>query len=123
MASVGRLQRRDGELVAAQPRGEAIGEIGRAQPLRDLPQHVVARGMAERVVDALEAVEIHEEDRDRFAPRAGLREALVERPVEGAAIGQLREIVRAGEMEERRSMRWRSVMSCTSPTIAAGRPA
>ena len=39
-----------------------------AQPPRDLPEQLVAGGVAERVVDVLEAVEVEHQDRERQAP-------------------------------------------------------
>ena len=69
------------ELVAA----EARDRVGRAQrggqPRREREQHLVAGGVAERVVDQLEAVEVEREDRDvdALALPAGER---VREPVE-----------------------------------------
>ncbi len=54
------------ELVATQPRhGVGIAHALR-QPLGGLPQHHVARGVAEAVVDRLEVVEVDEEQRERL---------------------------------------------------------
>src|SRR6266702_3910582 len=52
----------DRELVAAQPSNEVLGPDRFAQPLRYAPEELVADQMAERVVDALEFVDIDVED-------------------------------------------------------------
>ena len=51
------------ELVAAEPRHEILGPQHLAQPLGDRAQQLVAAGMAERVVDLLELVEVDEQQR------------------------------------------------------------
>ena len=55
----------DRELVAAGPGDQRVLTAGIAQALSDLAQQRVADGMAERVVDRLEAVEIDVEHRHR----------------------------------------------------------
>ena len=62
---VGRLRREDAELVAAEPRHGVARPDRLAQPARHLLQQHVARVVAERVVDLLEAVEIEHHDRQR----------------------------------------------------------
>ena len=65
----------DRELVAAQA-GRGVGRAqGRLQALADLGQQLVARGVPERVVDRLEVVEVHEQDRDRLVGRAACARA------------------------------------------------
>ena len=51
------------ELVAAEARDEILGPQHLAQPLGDRAQQLVAAGMAERVVDLLELVEVDEQQR------------------------------------------------------------
>ena len=63
----------DGELVAAEPRDRVRRPHGFAQPGGDLLQHLVARGVAEAVVDGLEIVEVEEDDGDARAARAARR--------------------------------------------------
>ena len=60
---------------AAQPRGDAI-------------QQLVARVMAERVVDELEAIEVEHQDGELLAVVLGVHHGLVETIVEQDAIGQ-----------------------------------
>ena len=65
----------DEELVAAQPR-DGVGRAHRVvQPRRERDQQVVARLVAQRVVDELELVEVGEQHGDRaaVAPAAGER--------------------------------------------------
>jgi hypothetical protein len=51
------------ELVAAEPRHEVLGPQHLAQPFGHRAQQLVAAGMAERVVDLLELVEVDEQQR------------------------------------------------------------
>ena len=53
------------ELVAAEPAEDVVGSQQRAQPLGESDQHLVARRVAEAVVDDLEVVQVEEHDRDR----------------------------------------------------------
>ena len=69
-----------GELVAAEAR-ERLGDVEHAVQARgDLDQHVVARLVAERVVDGAEAVQADQQDGDARAqrPRQRLLEPLLE---------------------------------------------
>ena len=64
----------DRELVAAEPRhGVAHAQRG-AQARRDRLQHPVAGGVAERVVDRLEVVEVQEQHGERPAVVASAAE-------------------------------------------------
>ena len=89
------------ELVAAEPR-DRVGRPDRlGQPSREGEQHLVAGGVAGRVVDQLEAVEIEHEDRhvDALAPAAPHR---VAEPVERErAVRQVRERVMEGGVARR----------------------
>jgi len=54
----------EGELVAAQPGDRVALSDVLLDALRDLTEELVPDGMAEGVVDDLEAVEVEEEDRE-----------------------------------------------------------
>ena len=92
----------DRELVAADPGREVPGPQGRLDALADGREELVARGVAEGVVDDLEVVEVEEQD-DRDQPgRVGRLEALghalgEERPVgepgQGVVVGLVLELV------------------------------
>ena len=58
------------EFVAAEPHAEVRGAAGIAHALGGHDQHIVAGGMAERVVDLLEAVEIELHHGQPFARAA-----------------------------------------------------
>ncbi len=58
------------ELVAAQTNAEVAAAQGVAEPLGDLHEQLVAGRVAEHVVDALEAVQVDEEERDVGATAA-----------------------------------------------------
>jgi hypothetical protein len=67
-SSVVAAAEQDGELVAAEAR-DAVGVgHGATQPRAHLAQHVVADAVAQRVVDVLEAVQVHHEDAELVAP-------------------------------------------------------
>ncbi|MGY3124085.1 hypothetical protein ACVWXQ_008022 [Bradyrhizobium sp. S3.14.4] len=61
------------------------------QPACDLQQEFVARGVAELVVDLLEAVEVEQEHREFLAGQGHPPQRGFERLVEGEAVGQQRE--------------------------------
>ena len=66
---VRRVLGQHGELVAAEPGHEVAVPDGAGDPLGDRDEQGVAGGVAERVVDDLEVVEVEEQDRgDRLAP-------------------------------------------------------
>ena len=71
-ARIGRLvdaALQDGEFIAAQARdGVALAQTV-AHALGDLPEQLVAERVAERVVDALEAIEIETQDRELLISR------------------------------------------------------
>ena len=78
----------NGELVAAHARDDVGVPRQRAQPFGDHLEELVAGGMAQRIVDGLEVVEIEEVSRDVFAalgPGEGLLEVLVEQDPVGQA--------------------------------------
>ena len=88
------------ELVAAQPRDGVRLAHRAGQPLRDRLQQLVAGVVAQRVVDALEVVEVEEQARDVRAVALRLREDLLQPLVEQRPVRQsgqdvvLRELVR-----------------------------
>ena len=89
----------DGELVAAEPRHEILAPDNGAQAAGDDLQERVARRMAVRIVDLLEAVEIDPEDGERI----GLlqrRKAGAEFLEEAAAVGEPRQRVLAREFRD-----------------------
>ncbi len=66
------MRRQHRELVPAQPRDQVVLAHRRLQPVADPDQHLVADGMAVDVVDALEAVEVQQQQCVR-APGPGRR--------------------------------------------------
>src|SRR3546814_3269430 len=70
------------------------------EALRDALQDSIALGMAERVIDRLEAVEIEEQDRAGDIGRLRGRQRLAEQLADAAAIGEAREHVHVGEIGE-----------------------
>ena len=58
------------EFVPAEPRDLATAHCARlvfvCEPTGDLHQHCVADGMPERIVDFLEAIQIHRQQRARY---------------------------------------------------------
>jgi hypothetical protein len=70
-APTGRHQQR--EFIATEPRDAAGRPISACSRMADLAQHVIADPVPERIVDEFEAIQIHDQDRQRlalrFAPR------------------------------------------------------
>src|SRR5207244_5655337 len=88
-----RLGEQEGGLLAADPsRHVDVAEV-LAHELCELPQDLVARLMAETVVDELEVIEIAEHDRQRRAKRARTHDLAVERLDEAAAIDETGQVV------------------------------
>ena len=90
----------DGEFVAAEPRQHLILVEDAGRAARDRLQQRVAGGMAEKVVDLLEAVEVDAEQRQLAAVRGGHRDLAVELAVEAAAIGQAGQRIVLGEVAQ-----------------------
>ena len=90
---VGHQQR---ELVAAEPGDDGVrGDL--AQPLGDLDQHLIAAGIADRIVHLIEAIEI--DDSISEGPVLGTGgKALVEQIEQLAVVGQAGERVLVGEL-------------------------
>ena len=89
------------ELVAAEAGdGVARRARSRAEPAGHLDEQLVAGGVAERVVDDLEAVEVDEEDDDVFASAVGPGERLAQPVEQERAVGQPGERVVEGVVGE-----------------------
>ena len=130
----------DGELVAAQARGGVHLAEGRAQPVGDADEQLVAGGVAQRVVDGLEVVEVDERDRDdlvvpRRAAAAPARcgrgsSARFGRPVSGSCSARSRSwdsSSRCSDASRMRSTRprtaWSARRSATPITTGSQKPA
>ena len=88
------------ELVPAEP-GDRVGRShGTAHPLGGLAQQLVARRVPEVVVDALEAVEIDEQDGDSLARLARALDGMAEPVGEEDAIGEAGERVAQRQLLE-----------------------
>ena len=83
----------DEELVAAEPRDRVAGAHRVVQPRRQRDEQLVARLVAERVVDELELVEVGEQHRDRAAVAAPPGERALEPVERERAVGQAGERV------------------------------
>ena len=68
---IGRQHLHDGKLVAAQPGHDVLAADAAAHAVGRRLQQQVADRMPERIVDALEVVEVEAEDRDRSRTAAG----------------------------------------------------
>ncbi len=88
----------DGELVAAQAGDDVVAAHGAHEPRGHALEQLVADGVPERVVDALEVVEVDEHHRDLVA-RAGL-ERLAHLLAEQRAVGQAGQRVVRGLVPE-----------------------
>jgi len=74
------------EFVAAEPRHDIVEPHRAAQPGRYLEQQRVARRVAERIVDLLEAVEIEHQDSDAGVGAASAMQRLADAVVEERAV-------------------------------------
>ena len=75
LVGAGDAVEQDRELVTTEPRDRVRRPNRHLEPARDLLEHLVARGVAEAVVDGLEVVEVDEHDADEstFPQRAAQR--------------------------------------------------
>ena len=127
-AQQGREPRADLLLVAASSRSanssppkrarNSFGPRARRAARRDRPQQRVAGGVAERVVDVLEVVDVDERDRSGRAGGAAARE-LVAEPAPVGEPGELVVVGRGGGAPPRPARR--SVMSVSTPSTRTGR--
>ena len=100
IGGVVKFGRQHGKLVATEARdGIGLANV-RAQSIGHRFQHPIANGMAERIVDILEMIEVEVKHAKEMLvpPRAGGR--LLERFQESGAIDQARQSVVAGEVDE-----------------------
>ena len=74
-------------VVATDPADEGRRWRQGPQPLRELDEQLVAGGMAERVVDVAQAVNVEDHDRDDLARRPDL-DGFLQRTEHPAAVGQ-----------------------------------
>ncbi len=97
LVTIAAFGKHDLEFVAAQPEHPLLVADDPDQPLRDLPEQCVARGVAERVVDLLEPIEIDQQHRARPAMMLGTGEEAVERFLHLAAVRQLGQRIVVGQ--------------------------
>ena len=93
---VGEVVHQDDELVAAPARHRVARPHRGLQALRDHAQHLVADVVAEAVVDALEAVEVDEQQRHQAAAADRPGECLLQAVEQQGAVGQAGEEVVGG---------------------------
>ena len=92
---------REHELVAAQAAAQVAGAQLALKLAGELLERLVADRMAPRVVDLLELVEVHRDDRDRVVLAGGAAQLGLQAVVERALVGQPGERVLEGERLER----------------------
>ena len=96
------LAEEDRELVAALAGDDVIGPDRAGEPLGDLDEDLVADGVAVGVVDALEVVEVDEEQGDRAGTAAVAGERPLEVVAEEDAVGEPGQRVVQGVVDELR---------------------
>src|ERR1019366_1573001 len=77
--------------------GDIVRTKATHEPLRDDTKKVVANRVSQRIVDALELVEVEEHDRERRTVALGGRQRLGELFVKAGAVGELRDHVEVSE--------------------------
>ena len=94
------IARQHGELVAAETREHVVAARRAAEALDHRLQHLVADRVAVAIVDALEAVEVEQEDGVRAARRGGELRRHVERLEQHAAVRQAGQRILHGELAQ-----------------------
>ena len=116
------------ELLAAEPDGDVVLARAGAQQVGEAAEHVVAGRVPERVVDALEVVEVADRERDPAAPRRSspvLEPAAVAQPGQRVVVGQLAqalELARGLDRARPPGWRTRAARAARRRPAAAGRP-
>ncbi len=90
---VGLLGQQDPELVTAEPRDEAALADRLDQPRAEVAQQQVTVVVTERVVDLLEAIEVHQQHAEARLGRSRHGDPLLHRVAEALAVGQAGELV------------------------------
>ena len=90
----------DGELVAAQPGRGVAGADAVAQPRGQLHQQLVARGVAEAVVQGLEVVQVQEQHRGGVVRSPPAVQGVLDAVAEEGAVGQIGQRVVEGLVGE-----------------------
>ena len=78
----------------------SVGRTAILQPAADLLEHLVARGVAEAVVDGLEVVEVDEHDRDLRNAAPGAHQGVLDPVGEERAVRELRHRIVEGLVRE-----------------------
>ena len=90
----------EGELLAADAGGEVEAALDGAHLTRHAFERGVARGVAQLVVHALEAVEVADDQAERLVGAPGALQLDVEGLLEAAPVEQIGERVAAGHVRE-----------------------
>ena len=91
-----------GEFVAPEARHQIFTTNDPTQRLGHLTQHVVAGGVAEGVIDLLEAVEVEKQHARHTGVALEAGDRTLHRLAKGQPVGQTREDIRAGLMDQLR---------------------
>nr|WP_056395588.1 hypothetical protein [Massilia sp. Root418] len=100
LGAPGHGRRHDGKFVAADAPHRAAAVDHRAQHAGHLAQQVVAGGVARRVVDGLEVVQVDQQQCQLAAVGAPLGDGLLQQAVAGAPVRQRRHLVGVGQVIE-----------------------
>ena len=92
------------ELLAAVASGDVAAAHLRADAVRELPQHLVARQVTEPVVDRLEVIDVDHEARQRRSLAAAARELLVQARLQIAAVVPTGQHIRETAADEPRAV-------------------
>ena len=92
--------REHGELLPSHARGAVEAALGAGDGGRDAREHLVAGRVAVRVVHALEAVEVADDQAERLVRAPGALELGVEHVLEAAPVEQAGEVVAVGGVAE-----------------------
>ena len=88
------------KLVPAEARQRVSLAYNSAQTRSNPLQNTVARVVAKRIIDCLEAIEIHHQQCDRFARPAGAEYGLFKAVLKQVAVRQIRNSIMVGEIDD-----------------------
>ncbi len=97
VVTIGTGRQQEGELVTAHARHRIVLVDAGGQARGDILEHAIARGMAQRIVDRLEAIEVEKQQHHPVTMACGLLQAVVQTVLEQGSIRQLGEAIVIGQ--------------------------
>ena len=96
--TLAQARREDDEFISSNASNLVMRPDGLAQCLRELPQRLVTRLMAKRIIETLEFIDIHIQHGERFADPLGLRKFCRQAPLKHSTVRNASQEIGHGEL-------------------------